>query len=80
MKIQTRRKVIKSSIHNLYRFRILAKKEQPCQNNLEKSSTERKVKHDPSGYSWGLICLFDKTKTGIISIEENILLKRFVKI
>ena len=27
-----------------------------------KSYTEWKVKHKPSGYSWYLICLFDKTK------------------
>ena len=32
-----------------------------CQNNLEKSYTESKAKHEPSGYSWSLICLFDAT-------------------
>ena len=32
-----------------------------CQNNPEKSYTEIKAKHDPSGYSWRLIRLFDAT-------------------
>ena len=40
----------------------LLKKEQSCQNNSEKSYTERKVKHEPSGYSLSLICLFDAAK------------------
>ena len=31
-------------------------------NNLEKSYTERKPKHTPSGYSWCTICSFDSTK------------------
>ena len=31
-------------------------------NNLEKSYTERKAKHTPSGYSCCTICSFDSTK------------------
>ena len=34
-------------------------KEQSCQNNPEKSYTERKAKHEPSGYSLCLICSFN---------------------
>ena len=34
----------------------LLKKEQSCQNNPEKSYTDRKSKHEPSGYSLSLIC------------------------
>ena len=37
-------------------------KEQSCQNNPEKSYTERKAEHKPSGYSLTLICSFDLTK------------------
>ena len=37
-------------------------KEQSCQNNPEKSYTERKARHEPSVYSLSLICLFDSTK------------------
>ena len=50
-----------------------------CQNNLEKSYTERKAEHEPSGYSQSLICLFDATNN-TISIEEEIILKSFVRI
>ena len=42
----------------------ILRKEQLCQNNLENSYTERKAKNIPSGYSWGLICSFDATKSG----------------
>ena len=44
------------------RFRVFAKKEQPCQNNPKNSYPQRKVKHKPSGYLLSLICSFDETK------------------
>ena len=34
-----------------------------CQNNPEKSYTEKKAKHKPSGYSLVTCCSFHKTKT-----------------
>ena len=34
-----------------------------CHNNPEKSYTEKKAKHKPSGYSLVTYCSFDKTKT-----------------
>ena len=34
-----------------------------CQNNPEKSYTEKKAKHKPSGYSLVTCCSFDKSKT-----------------
>ena len=37
----------------------LLKKEQSCQNNLKESYTERKAKHEPSGYSLSLISSFN---------------------
>ena len=37
-------------------------KEESYQNNLEKSYTERKTKHERSGYSLSLTCSFDATK------------------
>ena len=33
-----------------------------CQNNLEKSYTERKAKHEPSGWAMFTKCSFDATK------------------
>ena len=38
------------------------KKTQYCQNNPKNSYTEKKAKHNPSGYTWCSICLFDDTK------------------
>ena len=40
----------------------LLKKEQSCQNNPKNSSTPRKAKDKPSGYSLSLNCSFDETK------------------
>ena len=39
----------------------LLEKMQYCQNNPKNSYTERKAKHEPSGYAWSLICSFDDT-------------------
>ena len=38
----------------------LLKKEQSCQNNPEKSCTEKKSIHEPSGWSMFIRCSFDK--------------------
>ena len=40
----------------------LLEKIHSCQNNPEKSYTEKKVKHTPSGYSWFTCCSFDASK------------------
>ena len=37
-------------------FECLLQKIRSYQNNLEKSYTERKAKHIPSGYAWCIIC------------------------
>ena len=38
---------------------MLLKKEQSCQNNPEKSYTEKKVKHEPSGRTMSTKCSLD---------------------
>ena len=40
----------------------LLEKIHSCQNNPEKSYTEKKAKHTPSGYSWFTRCSFDASK------------------
>ena len=55
-------KSLKAPFAIYFDFECLLIKEQSCQNNLEKSYTERKAKHEPSGYSLSLICSFDETK------------------
>ena len=41
----------------------LLKKINTCMNNPEKSCTEKKSVHKPSGYSLVICCSFDKSKT-----------------
>ena len=57
----------------------MLKKEQSCQNNPEKSYTERKAKHEPSGYSWSLICSFDATKNKHNFYRERNCIEKFCK-
>ena len=40
----------------------MLEKTHSCQNNLERSSTEKKAKHTPSVYSLFTSCSFDPTK------------------
>ena len=55
-------KLLKAPFVIYFDFDCMLIKKQSCQNNLEKSYTERKTKHEPSGYSLSLICSFDATK------------------
>ena len=50
--------------HIIYaNFECVLQKIDTCHNNPEKSYTERKVKHKPSGYSLVTSCSFYKSKT-----------------
>ena len=51
-----------------------------CQNNPEKSYTETKVKHEPSGYSWIKCCSFDASKTNEIITDGKTAWKSFLNI
>ena len=55
----------------------LLKKEQSCQKNPESSYTQRKAKHNPSGYSFSLICSFDETKNRHKFYRRKDYIKRF---
>ena len=50
-----------------------------CQNIPEKSYTEKKAKHKPSGYAWCLICLFDDTKNKQYFYRGKDCIERFCK-
>ena len=56
------RKIIKSAICNLSSLRIFAKKKKESRrnNNLEKSCTEKKARHEPSGWAMLTKCSFDE--------------------
>ena len=52
-------KLLKASFTIYADLESSIKKEQSCQNNPKNFYTEKKVKHKPLGYSWGLIYSFD---------------------
>ena len=55
------------------------KKLQSIQNNPEKLYTEKKARHEPPGWSMFIRCSFDEKKKNLITIEEKIVLKNYVK-
>ena len=57
----------------------LLKKEQSCQNNPEKSYTEKKAIHEPSGWTILQVVHLIKKKINLIVIEEKIVLKNYIK-
>ena len=52
-------KSLKASFIIIDDLECILPKTSSCQNNPEKSYTERKVKYEPSGYSWTTCCSFD---------------------
>ena len=57
----------------------LLKKKQSCQKNSEKSYTEEKANHEPSGWAVLTKCSFDEKENNLIITEEAIVLKNCVK-
>ena len=57
----------------------LLKKMHSCQNNPEKSYTEKKTKHTPSGYSLFTNCSFDASKNKLNSYRGKDCMESFVK-
>ena len=58
----------------------LLEKIHSCQNNPEKSLTEKKTKHMPSGYSWFTNCSLTQQKTNLVVTDIKTVWKGFVKI
>ena len=50
-----------------------------CQNNPEKSYTEKKTKHTPSGYSIFTSCSFDPGKIELDCYKGEDCMERFCK-
>ena len=57
----------------------LLKEISSCQNNPERSYTERKAKHEPSGYSLSLICSFDDEENRHYFYRGKDCIENFVK-
>ena len=60
LKYNPREKSLKAPFTIDIDLECLLKKEQSCQNNPEKSYTEKKARHEPSGWSMFIRCSFDK--------------------
>ena len=60
-------------------FECLLVEQQSCQNNPNDSYTERKAIPEACGYSIDLVHLI-QSKTSIVTIEEETVVKDFVKI
>ena len=71
LKYNRREKLLKAPFITIADLECILPKTSSCQNNPEKSYTERKAKHEPSGYSWITCCSFT---------EENTVWKCFLKI
>ena len=54
-------------------------KKQSCQNNPKESCTERKAKHEPSGYALNLICSFNFKKNKHNFYRGRDCIKKFCK-
>ena len=54
----------------------LLKKEQSCQNNPEKSYTEKKAIHEPSGWAMCTSCSFDEKENKLNYYGAKYVLKR----
>ena len=57
----------------------LLEKVQSCQKNPKNSHTEKKAKHESSGYAWSLICSFDDTKNKSYFYREKDCIEKYCK-
>ena len=77
--MQLWRKVIKSSSIIYGDLQCLLENMHSCQNDLEKSYTEKKTKHLPSGYSLFTNCSFGATKNILDCYRGKDFMERFCK-
>ena len=78
-KIQPRRKAIKAPFMIYADLEYLLGIMHSYQNNFEKSYTEKKTKHMPSGYSLFTSCLFDPTRNKLDCYRGKDCMERFCK-
>ena len=57
----------------------LLKKEQPCQNYPEKSYTEKKARHEPSGWAMFTRCLFNEKENKLYYYREKDCIEKLCK-
>ena len=79
LKYNHREKPLKALFMIYADLECLLEKMHSCQNNLEKSYTEKKIKHTPSGYSLFTSCSFDPTKNKLDCYRDKDCMERFCK-
>ena len=57
----------------------LLEKRHSCQNNSERSYTEKRTRHTPTGYSLFTSCSFDATKNKLGCYRGKYCMKKFCK-
>ena len=72
-------KSLKASFVIYLDLECLLKKEQSCQNNPEKSYTEKKAKHEPSGWAMLTKCLFNKKENKLDYYREKYCIEKLCK-
>ena len=70
-------KSLKTSFVIYVDLECLLLKQQSCQNNPNKSYTERKAIHEPCGYSLDLVCSFDSKEDKHSFYRDNDCIKKF---
>ena len=63
----------------IYDLECLLKKEQSGQNNPEKSYTEKKAKHEPSGWAMLTKCSFNKKENKLDYYREKYCIEKLCK-
>ena len=78
-KYNYREKLLKAPFMIYANLECLLEKMHLCQNNNEKSYTEKKTMHTPSGYSLFTNCSFDSTKNKLDCYSKKDCMEMFCK-
>ena len=79
LKYSRREKSLKAPFIIIADLECILPKTSSCQNNPKESYTERKAKHEPSGYSWITCCSFGASKKERSYNREKDCMERFSK-
>ena len=79
LKYDPRENSLKAPFAIYHDLECLLKKEQSGQNNPEKSYTEKKAKHEPSGWAMLTKCLFNKKENKLDYYREKYCIEKLCK-
>ena len=79
LKYNPREKSLKAPFAIYLDLECLLKKEQSCQNNPEKSYTEKKARHEPSGWAMFTRCSFNEKENKLNYYREKDCIEKLCK-